>query len=253
VTDGSRFAGKVAIVTGAGSGIGRATARGFVAGGGRVVVAEMDAERATESVALMGEDSTAVVGDVIELATAEALVEAGARWGGVDVLVNAAGFGGGRAAYGSFDAALWDRIMAVNLRGPFQLIGLVIDEMAARGSGAVVNVSSAAGLVGEPGIFGYSASKAGLVNLTRALALHYAERGVRVNCVCPGVTDTNFLANVRAAPDSEQLFARYAKMMPIGRLAQPEEVAEAILFLASDAASFCVGSILAVDGGWTAQ
>ncbi len=254
MTDGSRFAGQVAIITGAGSGIGRATAQGFVVGGGRVVVAEMDAERAKESVALLGEDaSTAVVGDVTELATAQAVVEAGARWGGVDVLVNAAGFGGGRAAYGSFDPALWDRILAVNLRGPFQLIGLVIEDMATRGTGAIVNVSSAAGLVGEPGIFGYSASKAGLVNLTRALALHYAARGVRVNCVCPGVTDTNFLANVRAAPDSEQLFARYAKMMPIGRLAQPEEIAAAILFLASDAASFCVGSVLAVDGGWTAQ
>ncbi len=113
-------------------------------------------------------------------------------------------------------------------------------------------MASAAGIVGEPGIFGYSAAKAGMVNLTRSLALHYARAGVRVNCVCPGVTNTNFLANVRAAPDADALFERYADMMPIGRLAEPEEVAEAILFLASDAASFCVGVILPVDGGWTA-
>jgi len=136
--------------------------------------------------------------------------------------------------------------------GPFQLIGRVIGPMAERGRGAIVNVSSSAGLVGEPGIYGYSASKAAVVNLTRAIALHYADRGVRVNCVAPGVTDTPFLANVRSAPDADELLARYAAMMPIGRLARAEEVAEAILFLASDAASFCVGAVLAVDGGWTA-
>ena len=177
---------------------------------------------------------------------------AGNDLGGVDVLVNCAGFGGGRAAFDSFDPDLWERQFAVNVTGPFQLIGRVIRQMAARGRGAIVNVSSAAGIVGEPGIYGYSASKAAVVNLTRALALHYANQGVRVNCVCPGVTDTPFLANVKAAPNADELLARYAAMMPIGRLAQPEEIAEAVLFLASDAASFCVGSVLAVDGGWTA-
>jgi len=248
-----RFAGKVAIVTGAGSGIGRATAAGIVAGHGRVVIGDLDTDRAHEAVAALPPGSAvAVVGDLTDATVADRLVAAAQELGAIDILVNCAGFGGGRAAFGSFEPQLWERVQQVNLTGPFLLIGRVIEGMVARGSGAIVNVASVAGIVGEPGIFGYSAAKAGMVNLTRALALHYARDGVRVNCVCPGVTNTNFLANVRAAPDAEAIFARYARMMPIGRLAEPEEVAEAILFLASDAASFCVGVVLPVDGGWTA-
>jgi NAD(P)-dependent dehydrogenase (short-subunit alcohol dehydrogenase family) len=248
-----RFEGKVAIVTGGGSGIGRATAVGILAGGGRVIVGDLDHSRADETVAMLPTGAAvAVIGDITDAAVADRLVAAGREFGPIDILVNCAGFGGGRAAYGSFEPTLWNRIQEVNLTGPFLLIGRVIEEMLERKSGSIVNVASVAGIVGEPGIFGYSAAKAGLVNLTRALALHYARQGVRVNCVCPGVTDTNFLVNVRAAPDSEAIFARYADLMPIGRLARPEEVAEAILFLASDAASFCVGVVLPVDGGWTA-
>ncbi|WP_174274701.1 SDR family NAD(P)-dependent oxidoreductase [Sphingomonas bacterium] len=248
-----RFANKVAIVTGAGSGIGRATAIGIAAGGGRVVVGDLDEARAEETAALLPPGAAvAVVGDLTDDAVADRLVAAARALGPIDILVNCAGFGGGRAAFGSFEPTLWNRIQEVNLTGPFLLIGRVIDAMVERGSGSIVNVASVAGLVGEPGIFGYSAAKAGLVNLTRALALHYARSGVRVNCVCPGVTDTNFLVNVRAATDAAEIFARYAEMMPIGRLARADEVAEAILFLASDAASFCVGVALPVDGGWTA-
>jgi NAD(P)-dependent dehydrogenase (short-subunit alcohol dehydrogenase family) len=247
-----RFAGRVAIVTGAGSGIGRATAEGFARDGGRVVANDVDSGRAGALAgALPG--AVAVPGDVARAETAAALVEAAERLGGLDVLVNNAGFGGGAAAFDSFDPGLWERTFAVNLTGPFQLSGRALGVMVARGRGAIVNVSSAAGLVGERGMYAYSASKAGIVNLTRALALQYARRGVRVNCVCPGVTDTDFLAEVRRHPDAEQILARYRGMMPIGRLARPEEIAEAILFLASDAASFVVGAVLAVDGGWTAH
>ncbi|MEI8002001.1 MAG: SDR family oxidoreductase [Actinomycetes bacterium] len=253
-----RFADRVAIVTGGGSGMGRATVLGFVRDGGRTVVLDLEADRAhavVEEVAAAGGHAVAVAGDVADDAVLDAAVAAAqglAGGAGIDVLVNCAGFGGGRAAFDSFDPEIWARQFAVNVSGPFQLIGRVIGPMAERGRGAIVNVSSSAGLVGEPGIYGYSASKAAVVNLTRAIALHYADRGVRVNCVAPGVTDTPFLANVRSAPDADELLARYAAMMPIGRLARAEEVAEAILFLASDAASFCVGAVLAVDGGWTA-
>jgi NAD(P)-dependent dehydrogenase (short-subunit alcohol dehydrogenase family) len=249
-----RFAGRIAIVTGAGSGIGRATALGIARDGGHVVVNDLDAARAAATVALAPAGSaTALAGDVTEPEIAAALVASADGRGGADVLVNNAGFGGGAAAFDSFDAQLWQRCVEVNLAAPFQLIGRVLPGMAERRRGAVVNVSSAAGLVGERGMYGYSAAKAGLVNLTRALALQYARKGVRVNCVCPGVTDTDFLAEVRAHADADAVLARYRGMMPIGRLAQPEEIAAAILFLASDAASFVVGAVLAVDGGWTAH
>jgi NAD(P)-dependent dehydrogenase (short-subunit alcohol dehydrogenase family) len=253
---GARFADRVAIVTGAGAGIGRATARGFAREGGVVVVNDIDAGSAAETAGLIGRAGGAaevVAGDVALPATADVLVAAAERLGGLDVLVNNAGFGGGVSAFDSFDATLWERSLAVNLSGPFLVTGRALAVMSRRGRGAVVNVSSAAGLVGERGMYAYSAAKAGLVNLTRALALQYARRGVRVNCVCPGVTDTDFLAPVRSAPDADAVLDRYRKMMPIGRLARPEEIAEAILFLASDAASFVVGAVLAVDGGWTAH
>jgi NAD(P)-dependent dehydrogenase (short-subunit alcohol dehydrogenase family) len=119
--------------------------------------------------------------------------------GPVDILVNCVGLGGGLPAFGSFEPALWIRIQEVNLTGPFLMIGRVVEEMAARKSSAIVSVASVARIVEEPGIFGYSASKEGMLNLTRALALHYARTGVRVNCICPSVTDTNFLINVRGA------------------------------------------------------
>jgi NAD(P)-dependent dehydrogenase (short-subunit alcohol dehydrogenase family) len=247
-----RFAQRVAIVTGAGSGIGRATATALVRDGGTVVVNDLDRAAAEATAATLAR-AEVVAGDVTDGAVAEAIVEAAARRGGADVLVNNAGFGGGAAAFDSFAPELWARTLEVNLTGPCLLIGRVLPGMVERRRGAIVNVSSAAGLVGERGMYGYSAAKAGLVNLTRALALQYAGKGVRVNCVCPGVTDTGFLAEVRASPHADAILERYRRMMPIGRLARPEEIAEAILFLASDAASFCVGAVLAVDGGWTAH
>jgi NAD(P)-dependent dehydrogenase (short-subunit alcohol dehydrogenase family) len=175
-------------------------------------------------------------------------------FGGLDVLVNCAGFGGGGAgAASSFDIDLWNRTVAVNLTGPFLLIRHVIPVMLARGGGAIVNVASAAGLVGMAGTFAYCAAKGGLVNLTRSLAVTYAEKNIRVNCVCPGVTDTPMLDVIRQHPLRDKVFESYHRMQPIGRLATPEEIASAVLFLASDEARFVVGAALPVDGGWTAQ
>jgi NAD(P)-dependent dehydrogenase (short-subunit alcohol dehydrogenase family) len=217
--------------------------------GGTVVVNDLD-RAAAEATAATPARAEVVAGDVTDGAIADAIVGAAARLGGADVLVNNAGFGGGAAAFDSFAP---ERVGADAGRQPHGTVSphrRVLPGMERR-RGAIVNVSSAAGLVGERGMYGYSARRRAR-ELTRALAA-VRGKGVRVNCVCPGVTDTGFLAEVRASPHADAILERYRRMMPIGRLARPEEIAEAILFLASDAASFCVGAVLAVDGGWTAH
>jgi NAD(P)-dependent dehydrogenase (short-subunit alcohol dehydrogenase family) len=252
-----RFTGKVAIVTGAASGIGRATALALAAEGAGVVVLDRAVDGGAACVAEIarrGGRAACVAGDVTDDATAARAVAAACdELGGLDVLVNGAGFGGGGAgAASSFDLELWSQSLAVNLTGPFLMIRHAVPAMLARRGGAVVNVASAAGLVGMAGTFAYCAAKGGLVNLTRSLALTYAPQGIRVNCVCPGVTDTPMLDVVHRHPQAERILAGYRKMQPIGRLATADEIAAAILFLASDESSFVVGAALAVDGGWTA-
>jgi NAD(P)-dependent dehydrogenase (short-subunit alcohol dehydrogenase family) len=253
-----RLEGKVAIVTGGASGIGRAVARRFAREGAAVVVLDCDAdgaEAAVREVVESGGLAAAVIGDVTDDGTAaRAVGEATSGFGALDVLVNCAGFGGGGAgAAASFDLDLWERSIAVNLTGPFLLIRHAIPVMLERGAGSIVNVASAAGLVGMAGTFAYSAAKGGLVNLTRSLAVTYADKGVRVNCICPGVTDTPMLNVIHAHPQRDKILAAYRRMQPIGRLATPDEIAAAALFLASDESRFVVGAALAVDGGWTAQ
>ncbi|HYC23976.1 MAG TPA: glucose 1-dehydrogenase [Candidatus Bathyarchaeia archaeon] len=253
-----RLAARVAIVTGGASGIGRAVARRFAAEGAAVVVLDLDADGAASTARAISEAgglAVDLVGDVTDDATAHQATERAIdAFGTLDVLVNCAGWGGGGAGgAASFDLELWQRSIAVNLTGPFLMMRHAVPAMLARGGGAVVNVASAAGLVGMAGTYAYSAAKAGLVNLTRSVAVTVAKKGVRVNCVCPGVTDTPMLDVVREHPQHEAIMASYTRMQPIGRLATPDEIAAAVLFLASDEAKFVVGAALAVDGGWTAQ
>lgn len=246
---------RVALVTGAASGIGRAVALGFAEGGTAVVVADTDAAGAAATVSACtaaGGAAVFVPCDVTDAAAVESLVAATvAEFGGLDAAVNNAGTSGTFAYTADADPAAWEAVVALNLTGTFLCMRAEIPALLDRGAGAIVNVASGAGLVGFPGLGAYVASKHGVVGLTKAAALEYAPRGIRVNCVCPGSTRTPMLEGFMGAdPAAErQILAG----QPNRRLGEPEEIAAAVLWLCSDAASFVVGAVVAVDGGATAQ
>jgi NAD(P)-dependent dehydrogenase (short-subunit alcohol dehydrogenase family) len=249
-----RFAGRGILVTGAGSGIGRAAAQLFANEGGRVVVVDQDeneAQATVTSIRQAGGDALAIGADVSREADCRGMVErALAAYGRLHVAFNNAGIGASGFAVADEEEVTWSRLIDVNLKGIFLAMKYEIPAMVAAGGGAIVNTASVAGLVGERGIGAYAASKHGVVGLTRTAALDYIGLGVRINAVCPGATRTRMLANWFQDPKVEQfILSRH----PIGRIAEPEEIARAVLFLASDDASFVVGQALAVDGGLTAQ
>jgi len=249
-----RFAGRGILVTGAGSGIGRAAAQLFAQEGGRVVVVDQDeneAQATVTSIREAGGEALSIGADVSREADCRGMVErALAAYGRLHVAFNNAGIGASGFAVADEEEVTWSRLIDVNLKGVFLAMKYEIPAMVGAGGGAVVNTASVAGLVGERGIGAYSASKHGVVGLTRTAALDYIGQGVRINAVCPGATRTRILANWFQDPKVESfILSRH----PIGRIAEPEEIARAVLFLASDDASFVVGQALAVDGGLTAQ
>jgi NAD(P)-dependent dehydrogenase (short-subunit alcohol dehydrogenase family) len=249
-----RFAGRGILVTGAGSGIGRAAAQLFADGGGRVVVVDQDeneAQATVTSIRQAGGEALAIGADVSREADCRGMVErALAAYGRLHVAFNNAGIGASGFAVADEEEVTWSRLIDVNLKGIFLGMKYEIPAMVGAGGGAIVNTASVAGLVGERGIGAYSASKHGVVGLTRTAALDYIGQGVRINAVCPGATRTRILASWFQDPKVESfILSRH----PIGRIAEPEEIARAVLFLASDDASFIVGQALAVDGGLTAQ
>ena len=249
-----RFAGRGILVTGAGSGIGRAAAQLFANEGGRVVVVDQDeneAQATVTSIRQAGGEALAIGADVSREADCRGMVErALAAYGRLHVAFNNAGIGASGFAVADEEEVTWSRVIDVNLKGIFLAMKYEIPAMVSAGGGAIVNTASVAGLVGERGIGAYAASKHGVVGLTRTAALDYIGRGVRINAVCPGATRTQILANWFQDPKVESfILSRH----PIGRIAEPEEIARAVLFLASDDASFIVGQALAVDGGLTAQ
>jgi meso-butanediol dehydrogenase/(S,S)-butanediol dehydrogenase/diacetyl reductase len=243
-----RFAGRVAIVTGGASGIGAATARALAAEGARVVVADVDRERGARVAAEAGAVFEAV--DVADARALSALVARTAETlGRLDLLVSNA-FAARVGALERFELEDWSHTLDVTLTPVFAGLKAVVPLMRARGGGAVVNVASISGLAGDRGMVAYNVAKAGVINLTRTAALELATAGIRVNAVCPGLIDTPALARaLRGSPEREGT-ARAA--VPLGRLGRPEEVARAILFLASDDASYVTGTTLVVDGGLTA-
>jgi NAD(P)-dependent dehydrogenase (short-subunit alcohol dehydrogenase family) len=256
MTDASgQFEGKVALVTGGGSGLGRATAVAFAEGGANVLVAdvnEVGGQGTVDLVAAQGVDTIFVRTDVTKPAEVTSMVAATvAAFGQLDYAVNNAGTTGAGGLTADYDIDDWHRTITLNLDSVFYCLRNEIPVMLSQGGGAIVNVASGAGLVGFAGLPAYVASKHGVVGLTRASALEYAAQGIRINCICPGSTRTPMLEGFMGGDEKIEKMMRNA--VPMRRLGRPEEIAAGIVWLCSDAASFVVGHALAVDGGSVIQ
>ena len=254
----ARLSGRVAVVTGAAGGIGAATALAMAAEGAQVVVADVkDGAETVLAVEALGREALYVPCDVSDAGQVSAMVaEAVDRFGAIDVLVNDAGISGGSSVAHEMDVEVWTRVLAVNLTGTFLCTRAAMPHLLASGRGRIVNVASTYGVIGAPLAPAYCASKGGVVNLTRQLAVDYSPMGIRVNAICPGYIDTD-MGGYRASLGVEGAAAANARreaaaaLQPIGRQAHADEVARVAVFLASDDSSFMTGSIVTVDGGCT--
>lgn len=247
--------GRIALVTGGAGGLGRITALAFAKAWATVIIADIDEQGGEETVRLItaaGGAARAVVTDVTRAPAVEALcTHIVARWGRLDCACNNAGMADGAAAWLDVTEDAWERVLTLNLNGVWLCMRSEIRQMLAHGRGAIVNMASIFGLVGSPTSPALTASKHGVVGLTKSAALAYAQAGIRVNAVCPAFIDSPMLERVfRQYPERKELIvARH----PIGRLGTAEEVAEAVVWLCSDSAAFITGQALAVDGGYVIQ
>jgi NAD(P)-dependent dehydrogenase (short-subunit alcohol dehydrogenase family) len=245
---------RIAVVTGAGSGIGRAIARRFAEAGATVVAADIDPTAAETTARLAPERVVPYQVDVRDEASVRALMAAALdHFGRIDILVNNAGIGTTKDLVET-DLAEWENVFAVNVRGVFLCCKYALPSMLERRSGVIVNIGSVAGLIGIPKRAAYCASKGAVVTLTKQIAIAYVRQGIRCNCICPGTVDSPWVERL-VAQEPDPVAARRAleARQPIGRLVTPEEVAAAALYLASDEAAAVTGSVLVIDGGWLAQ
>jgi 3-oxoacyl-[acyl-carrier protein] reductase len=248
-----RLQDKVALITGAGSGIGRASAERFAVEGAQVVA--VDLKGAADTVAAIeaaGGEGLALITDVADedavAAMAEVAVE---RFGKVDVLMNNAGILEDFLPAADTPTSVWDRVLGVNLFAQFFTSRALLPQMVERGDGAIINVASTAGLNGGNGGAAYTTSKHAIIGFTRQLCFDYARQGIRCNVICPGAVETGMTKEIFASPDAAVMAA--VESAPIGRWAQPDELANAALFLASDEASFVNGAVYVVDGGFDSK
>jgi len=247
------FSNKVALVTGAGSGLGLATARAFAAAGARVVLADRDAPAigaAADELSAQGHQALAVACDVADDAQVQAMVHATvSRFGRLDAAYNNAGVQNLLAETADTTREDYERVMGINLRGVWSCMRFELQQMRRQGGGSIVNCSSLGGLVGgaQRGI--YHAAKHGVLGFTKSAALEYAARGIRINAVCPGLIHTPMSDRMIAAGQGDALKA-LEKLIPMARVGRPEEIASAVLWLCSDAASYVTGQSLSVDGGF---
>ena len=247
------FTGKVVLITGAGSGIGRKASIMFAERGAKVAVNDISEQRGNETVQMIkqiGGEAVFVAGDVAKDAQ-KIVKETVETFGKIDILVNNAGV----VPYGNIEETSeedFTKTIEVNVKGPFMLSRYVIQEMKKQKSGVIVNIASEAGQIGIPRRCVYSVSKAALLGLTRSLAVDYVDFGIRVNAICPGTTYSQGLAErVKTSPDPEETMRRMISRIPMKRLGKEEEIAFAILFAACDEASFMTGSVINIDGGST--
>lgn len=246
--------GKVALVTGAASGIGRATAVEFAHSGAKVAVSDINRDGAEETAAMIsgnGGEAVSITADVAIAEDVERLMsETVDRFGRLDFAFNNAGIEGEMADVSSSTEANWDRVIDVNLKGVWLCMKAQIPLMKEQGGGVIVNCASVAGLVGFRDLPAYCASKGGVIELTRAAALEIADTGIRINSICPGVIRTPMVERVMEKPGMEEALN---SLEPVGRVGAPEEIASAVLWLCSDGAAFVTGHPLVVDGGLTIQ
>ena len=249
-----RLKNKIALITGGGSGIGRATAKLFAAEGATVVVADKNVTAVKTVAAEIGAQTLALTADVSKSADVRAMIEQTvARHGRLDILFNNAGYGITGSVVETSEED-WDALMSVNVRGVFLGCKYAIPQMIKQGGGAIVNTASTTSVAGIKDRAAYVTSKGAVAAMTRAMALDHVHQNIRINCVAPGTIESPYFDKILAAsPDPKAARHGLEIRQPMMRLGQPEEIAKAALYLASDDASFCTGSTLFADGGWTAR